>query len=44
MKNIVIFTMGTRGDVQPYIFLAQALIKKGHRVTQGDSKPVRQFG
>lgn len=35
MKNIVIFTMGTRGDVQPYIFLAQALIKRGHRVTLG---------
>ncbi len=35
MKNIVIFTMGTRGDVQPYIYLAQALIKEGHKVTIG---------
>ncbi len=35
MKNIVIFTMGTRGDVQPYIYLAQALIKEGHVVTIG---------
>jgi UDP:flavonoid glycosyltransferase YjiC (YdhE family) len=25
--KIVIFTMGTRGDVQPYIYLAKALIK-----------------
>lgn len=30
MKKIVMFTMGTRGDVQPYIFLAQALLKEGH--------------
>jgi UDP:flavonoid glycosyltransferase YjiC (YdhE family) len=35
LKNIVIFTMGTRGDVQPYIYLAQALIKERHRVTIG---------
>lgn len=35
MKNIVVFTMGTRGDVQPYVYLAQALIKKGHKVTIG---------
>lgn len=35
LKNIVIFTMGTRGDVQPYIYLAQALIKEGHKVTIG---------
>jgi sterol 3beta-glucosyltransferase len=35
LKNIIIFTMGTRGDVQPYIYLAQALIKEGHRVTIG---------
>ena len=27
--------MGTRGDVQPYIYLAQALIKEGHEVTIG---------
>lgn len=35
MKHFVIFTMGTRGDVQPYIYLAQALIQKGHAVTIG---------
>lgn len=33
--NIVIFTMGTRGDVQPYIFLAEALNKAGHNTTIG---------
>lgn len=35
MKNIVIFTMGTRGDIQPYIYLAQALVKNGYQVTIG---------
>ena len=35
LKNIVIFTMGTRGDIQPYIYLAQALMKEGHRVMIG---------
>lgn len=34
MKTII-FTMGTRGDVQPYIYLAKALIEKGHNVTIG---------
>ena len=34
-KQIVIFTMGTRGDVQPYLYLAQALIKAGYAVTLG---------
>lgn len=34
MKTII-FTMGTRGDVQPYIFLAQALKEQGHKVTIG---------
>lgn len=33
--DAIIFTMGTRGDVQPYIFLAQALKEHGHRVTIG---------
>lgn len=28
-KRIIIFTMGTRGDVQPYIFLAKALNESG---------------
>lgn len=35
MKSIVIFTMGTRGDIQPYIYLAQALNEAGHRVVIG---------
>lgn len=35
MGNIIIFTMGTRGDIQPYIYLAKALIKAGHKVTIG---------
>lgn len=29
IKNIVIFTLGTRGDVQPYIYLARSLKRKG---------------
>lgn len=32
-KKIVMFTMGTRGDVQPYIFLTQALQKAGYEAT-----------
>lgn len=35
MNRAVIFTMGTRGDVQPYIFLAQALKEAGLSVTIG---------
>lgn len=35
MKKIAIFTMGTRGDVQPYIFLAQKLKISGFDVTIG---------
>ncbi len=35
MKKIAMFTMGTRGDVQPYIFLSKELIKKGYNVTLG---------
>ncbi len=33
--KIGIFTMGTRGDVQPYIYLARALIQNGHTVVIG---------
>lgn len=32
-RNAVIFTMGTRGDVQPYLFLAQALRQAGIAAT-----------
>lgn len=35
MGKIAIFTMGTRGDVQPYIFLSKELIKNGYEVTLG---------
>jgi sterol 3beta-glucosyltransferase len=35
MKRIVIFTMGTRGDIQPYIYLAQALQKADYEVVIG---------
>ena len=35
MKKIAMFTMGTRGDVQPYIFLAQELNKNGYDVLLG---------
>jgi sterol 3beta-glucosyltransferase len=31
--NIGIFTIGTRGDVQPYLALALGLAEKGHNVT-----------
>ena len=35
MKKIAMFTMGTRGDVQPYIFLSKELMKNGFDVTLG---------
>lgn len=35
MKKIAMFTMGTRGDVQPYIYLARALNKAGYEVDLG---------
>lgn len=35
MKKIAMFTMGTRGDVQPYIFLSKELMKNGYDVTLG---------
>ena len=35
MKTIAMFTMGTRGDVQPYIYLSRALIREGYDVTLG---------
>lgn len=33
--RIAIFTMGTRGDIQPYIYLARKLNKKGHQTVIG---------
>ena len=35
MKKIAMFTMGTRGDVQPYIYLSKSLKTKGFDVTLG---------
>lgn len=35
MKKIAMFTMGTRGDVQPYIYLARALNKAGYEAVIG---------
>jgi len=35
MKKIAMFTMGTRGDIQPYIFLSKELIRNGYDVTLG---------
>lgn len=35
MKKIAMFTMGTRGDVQPYIYLAQELNKNGYDTVLG---------
>ena len=35
MKKIAMFTMGTRGDVQPYIYLSKGLMKAGFDVTLG---------
>lgn len=35
MKKIAMFTMGTRGDVQPYIFLSRGLVEAGYDVTLG---------
>lgn len=35
MKKIAMFTMGTRGDVQPYIYFANELNKAGYHVVIG---------
>lgn len=37
--KICIFTLGTRGDVQPYVALAKAAVQQGHRavICTGDS-------
>lgn len=35
MGKIAVFTMGTRGDVQPYIYLARALNRAGHSTVIG---------
>lgn len=35
MKKIAMFTMGTRGDIQPYICLSKGLIRNGYEVMLG---------
>ncbi len=37
MKRILLTTLGTRGDVQPYIGLSQKLIKEGYSITLASS-------
>jgi sterol 3beta-glucosyltransferase len=41
--HIVILTVGSRGDVQPYIALAKGLMARGHQVTLGASKNFETF-
>lgn len=43
MKEIAMFTMGTRGDIQPYIFLSKQLIKEGFDVILGSHPCWRQL-
>ncbi len=41
--RIVIVTIGSRGDVQPYIALSQGLIRAGHNVTIATHEEFRGF-
>lgn len=41
--KILIVTLGTRGDVQPYVALARGLQDRGHEVTIGTSALFRDF-
>lgn len=41
--RIAIFTVGTRGDVQPYIALSQGLQESGHRVTLASHPSMREL-
>lgn len=41
--KITIFTLGTRGDVQPFAILGQALAEKGHDVTLSTAKNFRSL-
>jgi UDP:flavonoid glycosyltransferase YjiC (YdhE family) len=42
-KRIAIATLGTRGDVQPYIALAVELMQRGHSVVIGAPSDFREF-
>lgn len=41
--NILILTLGTRGDVQPYVALGRGLVAAGHAVTIGTCARFREF-
>ncbi|HTF80971.1 MAG TPA: glycosyltransferase [Cytophagales bacterium] len=41
--HVGIFTLGSRGDVQPYIALALGLKKRGHEVTLAASENFKEF-
>ncbi len=41
--NIAILTLGTRGDIQPYAVLGQALQQRGHKVTLSTAKNFREL-
>ena len=41
--HIFITTIGTRGDVEPYVALGQRLITSGHRVTLCSCEKFRDF-
>ena len=41
--KITLFTLGTRGDVQPFAILGEALAQRGHRVTLCTAKNFRSL-
>ncbi len=41
--NITILTLGSRGDVQPYVALGKGLLKRGHSVTICTGKTFQNF-
>ncbi len=41
--KITLFTLGTRGDVQPFAILGEALAKRGHAVTLCTAKNFKQL-
>lgn len=43
MANIVVLTIGSRGDFQPYCAIARGLIEKGHSVTLASSPNFASF-
>lgn len=43
MSRVTILTLGTRGDVQPYVALGKGLQAAGHQVTIGTANDFAQF-